>query len=162
MRKLIFEDPESLFNALSSEKKIAVFETDEQGNAVCLISKLTVKNFEISSSNDDVLKMAILYINQYCINVKDFRLETLARLCDISKSYLCKLFKQKYGKGISQYITELRLHKACVLLEKTDHTVVSIANDTGYVDCGYFNKLFKKHFGVTPLEYRKNPSHIML
>ena len=160
MRKLIFEDPESLFNALASEKKIAVFETDDKGNAITLISELTIKNFEISSSNDDVLKMAVLYINQYY--TKDFRLDALARLCDISKSYLCKLFKQKYGKGITEYITELRLHKACVLLEKTDHTVVSIANDTGYVDCGYFNRLFKKHFGVTPLEYRKNPSHIML
>ena len=160
MRKLIFEDPESLFNALASEKKIAVFETDDKGNAINLISELTIKNFEISSSNDDVLKMAVLYINQYY--TKDFRLDSLARLCDISKSYLCKLFKQKYGKGITEYITELRLHKACVLLEKTDHTVVSIANDTGYVDCGYFNRLFKKHFGVTPLEYRKNPSHIML
>ncbi len=160
MRKLIFEDPESLFNALASEKKIAVFETDDKGNAINLISELTIKNFEISSSNDDVLKMAVLYINQYY--TKDFRLDALARLCDISKSYLCKLFKQKYGKGITEYITELRLHKACVLLEKTDHTVVSIANDTGYVDCGYFNRLFKKHFGVTPLEYRKNPSHIML
>lgn len=160
MRKLIFEDPESLFNALSSGKKIAVFETDDKGNAINLISELTIKNFEISSSNDDVLKMAVLYINQYY--TKDFRLDALARLCDISKSYLCKLFKQKYGKGITEYITELRLHKACVLLEKTDHTVVSIANDTGYVDCGYFNRLFKKHFGVTPLEYRKNPSHIML
>ena len=160
MRKLIFEDPESLFNALASEKKIAVFETDDKGNAINLISELTIKNFEISSSNDDVLKMAVLYINQYY--TKDFRLDALARLCDISKSYLCKLFKQKYGKGITEYITELRLHKACVLLEKTDHTAVSIANDTGYVDCGYFNRLFKKHFGVTPLEYRKNPSHIML
>lgn len=160
MRKLIFEDPESLFNALASEKKIAVFETDDKGNAINLISALTIKNFEISSSNDDVLKMAVLYINQYY--TKDFRLDALARLCDISKSYLCKLFKQKYGKGITEYITELRLHKACVLLEKTDHTVVSIANDAGYVDCGYFNRLFKKHFGVTPLEYRKNPSHIML
>ena len=91
MRKLIFEDPESLFNALASEKKIAVFETDDKGNAINLISELTIKNFEISSSNDDVLKMAVLYINQYY--TKDFRLDALARLCDISKSYLCKLFK---------------------------------------------------------------------
>ena len=54
----------------------------------------------------------------------------------------------------NQYIKMLRLKKACELLSQTNGTVASIANQCGFGDAGYFGKVFKQEFGMTPQEWR--------
>ena len=54
----------------------------------------------------------------------------------------------------NQYIKMLRLKKACELLSQTNSTVASIANQCGFGDAGYFGKVFKQEFGMTPQEWR--------
>lgn len=158
MKKIFFEQHDKIISALERNKNLIIFEVDAENKPITAISRLKMRNFEITAKNCDIIKPAINYINQYY--TKEVHLDMLANLCDISKSYLCKLFNERYGKGITRYITELRLEKACLLLEQTENTVVGIALDVGYVDCGYFNKLFKKYVGCTPLEYRKTPRNI--
>ena len=109
--------------------------------------------------NNDITTPAIKYINEN-LN-KELKLDTLADKCDVSKSYLCRLFAEKYGIGVNAYIIKLRMRKACKLLTETSAPVVNVAFDVGYHDCGYFHKLFKKHVGCTPLQYRENPTNVL-
>ena len=86
---------------------------------------------------------------------KDLTLETVARKVAMSKNHLSKIFKQQVGQGIWDYLMEIRMRKAKELLATTELKVYQIAEQVGYDNFYYFNKLFKKTFGVTPLEYKK-------
>ncbi|WP_231637542.1 helix-turn-helix domain-containing protein [Paenibacillus sp. FJAT-27812] len=53
-------------------------------------------------------------------------------------------------------MSDLRIKKARELLRKTDLSIEEIAIQTGYVEYYYFNKVFKKHCGITPSKFRKS------
>lgn len=74
----------------------------------------------------------------------------------INQVYCCKLFKSLLGKTFSEYVTELRIKKACEMLKSTDLSIDQVATKVGYVDYYYFNKVFKKQCGITPAKYRKS------
>ncbi|WP_339256795.1 response regulator [Paenibacillus sp. FSL P2-0136] len=76
----------------------------------------------------------------------------------INQVYCCQLFKKNLGKTFSEYVAELRIRKARGLLQQTDLSIESIAIQSGYVDYYYFNKVFKKHCGMTPAKFRKRES----
>lgn len=84
----------------------------------------------------------------------------LNELCDqfyINISYCCKLFRRITDMTFSQYITHLRIKKACSLIQ--NHEALSIADvceRVGYNDYFYFTKVFKKSMGCTPSEYKKH------
>lgn len=73
----------------------------------------------------------------------------------VSPTYLSRIFTQEKGVGIQEYLTDLRLRKAKELLAQTNDRVYEIAIKVGYSDAVYFNKVFKKHTGKTPKEYRR-------
>ncbi|MDF2921179.1 MAG: AraC family transcriptional regulator [Paenibacillaceae bacterium] len=73
----------------------------------------------------------------------------------INQVYCCQLFKKNLGKTFSEYVSELRINKARELLKQTDLSIEEIAIKAGYVDYYYFNKVFKKHCGMTPAKFRK-------
>jgi two-component system response regulator YesN len=56
----------------------------------------------------------------------------------------------------SQYLFKIRIEKALYLLENTNDKVYVIAGKIGYKDDKYFYRVFKKKFGMTPDEYRRN------
>jgi two-component system, response regulator YesN len=74
----------------------------------------------------------------------------------INQVYCCQLFNKNLGKTFSEYVSELRIKKARELLKQTDLTIEEVAIQTGYVDYYYFNKVFKKHCGMTPTKFRKS------
>jgi len=74
----------------------------------------------------------------------------------INQVYCCQLFKRNLGKTFSEYVSELRIKKARALLKQTDLSIEEIAIKTGYVEYYYFNKVFKKHCGITPTKFRKS------
>jgi len=78
----------------------------------------------------------------------------LARKYAINPDYLSSIFKQETGKNIIRYVTELRIGKACQLLKESQAKVSDISYSTGYNDRLYFNRVFKKITGMTPVEYR--------
>ena len=158
MEKIFLTRPDEVFEAIAKRKKMAIFEVDDDGNPILPISEINVKKIEILPKNREIIRPALKYVHEHYN--KEIRLDMLAGLCDVSKSYFCRLFKEAYGIGVAAYVINLRMDEACRLLEKTDNSVVSIAFEVGYVDCGYFNKLFKKHVGCTPLEYRRKPRFV--
>lgn len=87
---------------------------------------------------------------------KSIRQGTLSDMCGICPSYFSKLFKKIYGDGPVVYINKLRIEKAKELLAKTKKSVSDIAYETGFDDCGYFIKTFKKITDTTPGSYREH------
>ena len=71
----------------------------------------------------------------------------------ISVSYLHKLFA-RCGTSFSAYLTECRLHRAGKMLRESDEKIYVIAAACGYQDTRYFSKIFQKHTGLKPTEYR--------
>ncbi|MRN52138.1 response regulator transcription factor [Paenibacillus monticola] len=74
----------------------------------------------------------------------------------INQVYCCQFFNKNLGKTFSEYVAELRIKKARELLKQTDLSIEKIAIKSGYVDYYYFNKVFKKHCGMTPTKFRKS------
>jgi AraC-like DNA-binding protein len=156
LQKLFFDKPESVTNAIRQGKKLVVYAVGDDKSTISAISEIIVKKLPNPTKNYDIIEPAVKYINDHYN--RDIKLDGLATLCDVSKSYLCRLFHARYGTGVTEYAIGVKMEHACKLLVETDNTVVSVAFEVGYSDCGYFNRLFKKKFGVTPLEYRENPA----
>ena len=155
MKKIFFESPNAIFDALDCGKKLMIFEVDAAEKPISPLSAVKVEKIENLPKNRDIIQPAIRYVDEHFD--KEIRLDALAKMCDLSKSYFCRVFKDACGTSVTEYVIARRIREACRLLATTDESVVSVAVEVGYVDCGYFNKLFKKHVGCTPLSYRKNP-----
>lgn len=86
---------------------------------------------------------------------KTFTNDDLAFMCDVSKQYLCKLFKKNCGTTIKGYLTELRIDIAKRLLQNTTHNVYWIQESLGYRSRTHFFNTFKKSTGISPMAYRR-------
>ncbi len=81
-------------------------------------------------------------------------LEELADLINVSKSYLCRIFKETHGITPIKYLQSIRVNKAKQLLSSTDMKLKKICSETGFNDISYFCMIFKEHEGMTPEEFR--------
>ena len=75
-------------------------------------------------------------------------------------AYISRVFKEITGFNFSDYLIKKRLEKAKLLLEDYKLKIYEIAELTGYVDPSSFIKLFKKHYGMSPMEYRLNHGNV--
>ena len=80
----------------------------------------------------------------------------LADLIHVSEGRFSHLFKESAGMAPLQYINKVRLEKAANLLKRGDYTVAEVANAVGFSDYNHFGRLFRRAFGCTPMEARKN------
>ncbi len=94
-------------------------------------------------------------INDIQSDYKNVTLEGLAEKYQLSKPYLSKYIKEKAGMTFQDVVKKERMKKARALLRETDHTVEAIAAEAGYDNVEHFNRLFKKTYGMTPVQYRK-------
>jgi AraC-like DNA-binding protein len=86
---------------------------------------------------------------------RDWKVDDLAQAIDVSPAHLQKLFKTETGIPPIQFIKQIRLEKARELLETTFLRVQQIAFQVGINDQSYFDREFKKKYGVTPNQYRE-------
>ncbi len=82
-------------------------------------------------------------------------LHTLAEAENLSEGYLSTLFRKETSKTITQYILEHRMKNAARLLQTTTLQIQTIAHYCGIQDVNYFTKQFKKHYSMTPTQFRK-------
>lgn len=80
--------------------------------------------------------------------------QTLCDYVNYSRSYLSRLFHQETGFTIPEYINKIRMENAMELLRDSNLPLQEVAASVGIRDSFYFSKLFKKHTGKTPREYR--------
>ena len=82
-------------------------------------------------------------------------LETAADSLALSKEYFCRFFKKYTGATFSQYLAKYRVLQAEQLLAQTSKKISEIALETGFADEGSFIQCFRKYYGSTPRNYRK-------
>lgn len=97
---------------------------------------------------------AFTYIHE---NVcKKITVAMIAEKIKISEAYLCKIFKEETGDTIINYLNKLKMNKAYEFLKNSDLYIKEISMMVGIEDQFYFNRLFKKYYGISPKEVRKN------
>ena len=107
---------------------------------------------EGKTADTTILKI-VSYINEnYNKNI------TLKELCErfyISTNTLCKRFRSSMGCSVIQYLTSVRLNKAKMYLLNTKKSLEEISYICGFSSANYFGLIFKKQYGLSPLNYRK-------
>lgn len=99
------------------------------------------------------MKRIIKYIeNNY---MEKITIEDISAELGLSKSHFMKFFRNTMGTTFTQYLNDYRLTMASRLLVSSDSSILDIAAEAGFENLSHFNRLFKKRFGVTPREYRR-------
>lgn len=93
------------------------------------------------------------YMREHLDNPKP--LSHYAREAGFSISRFSEAFREQCGVSPMTYFTELRIKRACELLDATSLQVTEIAQKLGYEDTLYFSRVFRKHTGMPPTAYRK-------
>lgn len=94
----------------------------------------------------------------YCSNIS---LKELAVTYQKNEKYLGRLFLKETGISFHKYLMQLRLNKAESLLLQSTNKIIDIAFDCGFNTVSYFNRAFKKKYGMTPKEYRMKNGHLL-
>ncbi len=126
-----------------------------QYSLACLLEEilLSIAVERVRNSGYRTFKNSIKYIHaNYTEKIK---VPYLAQLEGLSNSRYITLFSKEMGKTPSEYILDLRLNRACDLLLTTNMEISAVGASSGYNDQYFFSKIFKKHIGISPLEYRK-------
>ena len=87
---------------------------------------------------------------------RQITLSEAAATAQMSPTAFCNAFKTLTGCSFSAYLTSFRMQKAVKYLITTSMQISEIAYRVGYNDVPHFNRTFKRHFGISPTNYRKH------
>lgn len=112
--------------------------------------------FTESASEYDYKGINLREVFQYIESNLDhaITLKEISSIAHVTSSYLCLIFKEKYGVTPMYYINSLRLKKAKELLMFSEMNISQIANAVGFQTIHYFSRYFKDKENITPSEYR--------
>lgn len=85
---------------------------------------------------------------------KKISLDAICAKFSYSKSFICKVFREQTGQTMISYVNRLKVEEAQRLLRETTQSIANIAWSLGFKEVKYFDMLFKKHTGLTPVAYR--------
>ena len=112
-----------------------------------LVKKHSMKNYS------PLIQKTIIHIDSDI--TANLSLSEVAKAQNVNPSYLSWLFKQETGETLTEHVNKKRINHATKLLSTTNLQVQTIAQHCGILDVQYFSKVFKKHTGKTPKEYRE-------
>jgi AraC-like DNA-binding protein len=101
---------------------------------------------------------ALDYIrNNYMV---DFSIDDLAELCHMSTTHFRRVFNSIMGTNPLEYVNQIRITNAAVLLRTTEMSILSISEEVGFQSVSSFNRHFMKVYDMTPMAFRKEMSYI--
>ena len=100
-----------------------------------------------------ISKVTSYILDQY--QCEHLSIHSIARRLYLTPNYLSQLFKNRTGKTIHQYITEVRIDQAKQYLKDGSIKLIQISKSVGYQDAKYFTKVFEKTTGMKPKEFRE-------
>ena len=107
-----------------------------------------------TGSISPIVSQALRYIKENfsaSVSIKEF-----CNQFDINASYLGYLFKTETGVFFNDYVSQVRINNAMLLLENTHKKIAEIAERVGFSNVSYFIKCFRGHTGISPAKYRQN------
>jgi len=104
------------------------------------------------NSEPPVIARAKEYIHEH--QTENLRLGHVAKACNTSTFYFCKMFKKVTGINFTDYLSRVRIEKSKNLLLNPNLRVSEIAFEVGFQSLTHFNRVFKKILGQSPTEYR--------
>lgn len=107
---------------------------------------------QLPKSNN--IRLAVEYIQLHYS--EQLSLEQVASQVYLNPDYFSRAFRQETGQTFINYLTDIRLEHSVQLLENTALRVQSIAQKVGYYNASYFSTTFKKKYGMSPYDYRRN------
>lgn len=128
------------------------FET--QGILLQLLSRFLKEAVHIHDITDNRIWKSIRYIRKNLD--KEIELEALAKVCCLSKDHFIRLFKKEMKTTPIKYINQKKIEKAQLMLFTGHRSVKDIAYALAFNNVSYFDRLFKRFVGCTPIEYKEN------
>ena len=121
---------------------------------VSIISRYCSSKNKISSgSSVEVIANVATYMeNNYADAIK---LEDLASLTHYSCRHFTRLFQEHFRTSPMTYLNSIRMHKANNMIIKPSLSIEEVAHRSGFEDSGHFCRQFKRHYGFTPKQWRK-------
>ena len=116
---------------------------------------MAVNKIEELSTAEPVKDARMIEIMNYIqANYIDVTLDDLAEKFYLSKPYLSKYIREKSGMTFGDLVKKIRMKKARALLKSSNMTVENIALSVGYQNVEHCNRLFKKAYNMTPVQFR--------
>lgn len=137
-------------------KADAVFDKYRNGAAIILILSYYLEHFPYAGKRkNSYVTDARTFIEENYHN-PDFSVKKIVEHLKIDRSHFYKLFKNETGLSPVDYITQLRISQAEILLVNDRMAIKDISYAVGFSDPLYFSRVFKRLNGKTPSEFRKN------
>lgn len=108
---------------------------------------------EKNESKDERINEIVNYIQT---NYMTVTLDDLSREFYLSKPYLSKYIKEQSGITFGDNVKKIRMKKAKTLLKNGNMKIENVSLSVGYQNVEHFNRLFKKQYGMTPVQYRNS------
>lgn len=152
------EDTADFLTADNMEREFKNFSDFKEFLRNVIINLQEEKMGNSSPKYSETIKNIIAYLNS---NIsEEVRLTDVSNRFFINPNYLSIIFRQSVGKTFTQYLTEIRMQKACSLLTETSMSIEEICCNVGYTDYYSFIKAFKKLYGITPGKFKQNTAKI--
>ena len=116
-------------------------------------TQLLLQRYVAPPAPHDLFSELSAYVNAHYTD-GGLTVESVAATANITPQYLTRLFKARAGLSYIDYLTQLRMKHACMLLRTTTLSVQEVVQRSGYLDASSFRRKFKSIFGVGVNEYR--------
>ncbi len=122
----------------------------------CSLVKQTKNSF---NTDNKIVKTIADFINKHFY--KKIYVKDIAKILNLSCEYIERMFKKQTGLTIGQYLLNVRLNQAMILLNGSDKHIFEIASLTGFNSQSYFIKAFKDKYKMTPKAYRSKIESVL-
>jgi AraC-like DNA-binding protein len=147
LKAMVAQAPfERFINLLALLKQLSELKESQQ------ISKTSFANQYQNHQSKRIDRIYNYILNNFEL---DIQLKEVADLANMTPAALCRFFKQKTRKSLSQFTNEVRIGYACKLIIEGQLSISDICFQCGYNNLSYFNRQFKKHTGKSPSAYLK-------
>lgn len=141
----------TFFDQISESKELnSLFKIEQE----MVYQYLNRKIYESEVTSNYTINRIIRYV---FINLEsELKVDKIARNLSLSKTYVSQVFKKETGRSLKSFITEQKLIRSKRLLETTPMKISEISDSLSFYDSSQFIRLFKKKYGLTPVEYRSH------
>lgn len=114
------------------------------------VKNIVVPMNSVTSSDRNI----IFILNHIFANFNNITLKDLSLKYNYSERQMARILKEYTGKTFINIIQDIKLQKACELLKNPNISINKVIESIGYSNTTHFYKIFKKHYNMTPIDYR--------